>query len=269
LAGQALSLGIVRDGDDLPEAPGPWLSLEELARIGGAAAPLAPVATTASVALIRPRSEAITPSGGGASAADGARERLTHADIVADARRLLAAGGIGAGKEALAARDVPNAAQLGSVLGAWLVAGLTLSFVETAETEDQDRRELGPHVVFGRAGGYTDLAARTNEALPQGRGLWTRWLSSALDGSGAASLARRLLVSRLREVVGFGRLERAIVLDDAAAARAGLQRLFGVAPFEWPSRAGSRLAPAPPALEALPESSLLGGLGAASRSDLA
>jgi long-chain acyl-CoA synthetase len=274
-AGAAFALGLLGD-DDAPGAELGWLSLAELGRGAAPESTLQQIATDATVALIRHDRQPAR----GASCAEARTQTwrsLSHGDVVRDAHALLASGGIGAGDEALAAGELWLGAQLDSVLSTWLISGFTLSFVESTATADADRRELGPTLFFADPGGLADLVARTTHSLPPRGGLERRWLERALDGAGAAArLARRPIVHRLREVVGFGRLERAVVFGDAASARAGLQRLFGLAPFEWPPGSGASWSEAhdtpAPIAEPPAQSPLLGRaspvLTASSRSDL-
>jgi len=258
-------LGIILDGDASGDGATPWISLDELEH--GATSLTSPAATSDAVALLH--------AGGGANAA-----RLTHRALVSDARALLAAARIEARHQALIFAELPLAAQLAGVLAAWLSAGFSLGFVETAATQDLDRRELGPHVLFGAERDYAALLERISVALPARTGFEGRWVARALDGADTpARVARRLVVSRLREVAGLGRVERALVLG-GAAPRTGLERLFGLQALEWPARA-SAAAERPETgatredavAEALASSALLGlgreGLAASSRSDLA
>jgi long-chain acyl-CoA synthetase len=272
--GAPFVLGILLDGDDSPEAAGGWLSFDEVAGIVAEAAPPSPVATDATLALIR----------SGASESDGATlpekgrpapQGLTHGDLVRDARELLATGNIDEKDEALAWSDLSLSAQLETVLASWLVAGFRLSFVETPATEDGDRRELGPSLVFGRASTFSALSARTQASLPPSTGRERRWLERALAGnSGVGRFARRLLVHRLREVVGFGRLRRAVALGASTAVTTDFERLFGLPPRQWPPRARGRLGePRAEASQPRASSPLLGlgaaRLGGGSRSDIA
>jgi long-chain acyl-CoA synthetase len=272
--GPPFTLGILLDGDDSPEVSG-WLSFDELARAEGAAAPLSQIATEATLALLCYPSAAVD----GPSPAQGAArapQSFSHGVLLRDARALMAASGVDADEETLAWRDLPLAAQIETVLASWLVAGLRLNFVESPATEDGDRRELGPSLVFAAASGFSALSARTQANLPPATGRERRWLERVLTAkSGAGAFARRLLVHRLREVVGFGRLRRAVVLGGAAPATAEFQHLFGLPLREWPARRSEARAGSVPALAS---SGLLGldttgldttGFGAAPRSDIA
>jgi hypothetical protein len=274
----ALALGILLGGDDGPDLPSGWVSLRELEGASVGAAPLPQVATEATVALIRYAALAARrSSSAGPNDASRPSGTLTHADIVRDARALLASGHIGAEDEAVAWRELPLAEQLDSVLAAWLIGGFTFNVAESAATQDADRRELGPSLVFGSADDYASLIARTTQSLPPREGIERRWLESALGGTGSvARLVRPLIVHRLREVVGFGRLERAIVLGDATAPAGGLERLFGRSPIHWPERSGARASePHAPGAEPLAPNTRFdldlepAPLGASSRSDLA
>lgn len=222
----ALELGIVLDGEDAVDASSAWLSLDALREVDDTASPLPPLPSPGTEGLV------------GLSA----RASLTQGAWLQSAQELLAAAGIDAGKRVFASRSLGSLAlpaQLASLLGAWVVSGFALSFGETAATEDYDRREIGPHVVFGSEDGYAALVARTRQALPSGHGLEARWISRSLDGGGGPrALLRRFLVRRLREVVGLGHLERAVAVGGAGAAAAGFERLFGIAPFAWHASAG-------------------------------
>jgi long-chain acyl-CoA synthetase len=267
----AFALGILLDGEEGPEMPSGWVSLRELAG-AWTGAPVPQVATGSTVALVRhPTSAAQRSSPAGVSDPSRRSSTRSHADIVREARALLASGRIGAEDEAVAWRELPLAEQLDSVLAAWLVGGFTFNVAESAETQDADRRELGPSLVFGGADDYAALIARTTQSLPPREGFERRWLESALGGTGrVARLARPLIVHRLREVVGFGRLERAIVLGDATAPAGSLERLFGRSPVHWPARSSdARRAGAEPLARNAPFDLEPTPLGASSRSDLA
>jgi acyl-CoA synthetase (AMP-forming)/AMP-acid ligase II len=181
----------------------------------------------AAVALIRYATRRAGP---------GAPERrvVTHAELIDHARAPSA--GLSGGTRALAGRALSLGAQLETVLGAWLVGGFTLGFVETESTEHGDRRELAPHLLFDTAAGYAALAARIDANLPPPESWERRWLERALDGS---RLGRRLITSRLRSVVGFGGARRAVIVG-ATSATSELQRLLDIPLLEWPARPSRR-----------------------------
>lgn len=221
--GPALSLGIILEGNTSSDGAARWCSLEALSVTQGTSASLPAPPTPNAIAL-------------------RARRETTQGELALQARALLAAAGVRATQRVFAARGLPPASLIEHVLGAWLAGGFALSFGETAATEDYDRRELGPHVVFATDRAFAGLVARTRAALPSGTGLEARWLARAFEGQGRAGrLARRLLVRRLREVVGFGRLERAIALDGSGAI-SDFEHLFGIEPIAWPARSAPRRA---------------------------
>lgn len=203
-------------------APG-WRSGDALAPPGGAAPAIA--ATGDAVALIRHTARA------GEGLAPAGRRSVTHAELVDDARALVASDA--AGTRALAGRALSLGAQLECVLGAWLVGGLALGFVEDESTEHGDRRELEPSLLFDTADGYAALVARIQANLPLPESRERRWLDRALDGT--PRLGRRLITSRLRSVVGFGGARRAVVIGGGSEP-SGLERLLGIPVLEWPAR---------------------------------
>jgi hypothetical protein len=251
-----LRLAIVLDGERGPEGvDSAWVTYEELAATDCPLAPSASVEQPTALALLRGRAPA------------------THRELVTNARRLIGRAGIDAVDSALAGNTLTLADQLEHVAPAWLLAGFCWSFGEQPSTEDVDRRELGPSLLFGASRAYAELTERVAASLPGPGQLTGRWIDAGLTGRGTGGrLARRFLTGRLREVLGFARVKHALAIGDASSASAGFERMFGLSLIEWPERP----APAPErdaASDAAPRATAhrsLGfdaGLGTASRSD--
>ena len=198
--------------------------------------------TSDALAAAEPAAGGVTTSGDdvavirhaerGAAASPAAEPRsITHAELLDNARALV--GGDAAGTRALAGLALSLGAQLETVLGAWLVGGFILGFVEAASTEHGDRRELEPNLLFDTADGYAALIARIDVNLPPPESRERRWLDRALDG--APRLGRRLITARLRGVVGFGGARRALVIGGASNTTE-LGRLLDIPVLEWPTR---------------------------------
>jgi long-chain acyl-CoA synthetase len=267
----SLALGIVLDAEDGPVTTGAspgteWLSFDALAATRDAGSSPVALGDAAAAALIRWPAESRLAS----SAELDGPVTLTHERLTQNARVLAIRGGIGVNENALAASAAGLGDQLEHVLPSWLFSGFCLHFVEDDSTEDADRRELGPSIVFGAPRGYAELAARVVSNLPPRERLPGRLLHAGLAARGTGrGLARRLLTARLREVVGLARVRRAIALGEPVAGDAGFEWLFGMSLLAWPEAAadpGAALAPsviaaaagARPALASF-ESAELGG----------
>jgi len=213
------SLGVQLEGS-ATLASASWRAGQALAAPAAAADAVA--VSGDAVALIR-----YTAAAGGAGPAEP--RSVTHAELVDDARALFDRDATGS--RALAGRALSLGAQLETVLGAWLVGGFTLGFIEAESTEHGDRRELAPHLLFDTADGYAALAARIDANLPPPGSRERRWLDRALDA--APRLVRRLITSRLRAVVGFGQARRALLVGEASES-SRLQRWLDISLLEWP-----------------------------------
>jgi hypothetical protein len=219
-AGAAYTLGVQLEGDTAL-APAGWRSGSALAASVAPAPARAHSVAPEAVALVRQD----------AAAGVAAEHRLSHAELVASARAPFELDVTGS--RALAGRGLSLGAQLETVLGAWLVGGFTLGFVEAEATEHGDRRELEPHLLFDSAGGYAALADRIDANLPPPESRERRWLERALDG--APRIGRRLVTSRLRTVVGLRRTRRALVVG-GAPERPPLERLLDIPVGAWPAQ---------------------------------
>lgn len=235
-------LGIVLDADVLDaddallRSEPTWVSLESLAAARSSAehpsqhaTPAPPVAEGSRVALIRRRAERSRVLG--ADAPDAERT-YRHEALIARAEALARRGGWGSKGAALASRELATGDRLEIVLPAWLSAGFCWSFVEHATTEDVDRRELAPELVFGSTRDFADLAQRVAASLPPRERGVGRWLHAGLEQRGVAGgWARRLLTARLREVTGLGRAQRVVAVGSAGAAAPAFEHLFGLSLF--------------------------------------
>jgi long-chain acyl-CoA synthetase len=235
-----LALGVVLDADDAAlESDPTWVSFDALTLPRAsltahvARQPVPPVAAHgARAALIRWRAE---PSRAPDDAPPSSGSSFRHDELLRRAEALVSRGRWGEAREALAGRELSLGERLEHVLPAWLTAGLCWSFVEHATTEDVDRRELGPELVFGSARDFASLVERVAASLPpRDRGAG-RWLHAGLDSRGPGGRwARRLLTARLREVTGLGRARRLVAVGSAAEPAPGVEHLFGLSLFEWP-----------------------------------
>lgn len=175
--------------------------------------------------------------------ADGRRERqrIGHAELLREGRRLVQAEQLDADEEALAARAFAAGGQARYLLAPWLIAGFRLNFPESLATRDNDRRELGPTLVAGTRETYGRLYEQVLARLPPAGSASRRLVDWALDGR--PGLLRQVfgdwLVRRpLRDVLGFSRTRAPLLVGeplppDVEAFFAGL----GVAVRAWPDPA--------------------------------
>ncbi|MET1076391.1 MAG: AMP-binding protein [Pseudomonas sp.] len=144
------------------------------------------------------------------SAAAGGLEsqRIEHADLLREGRRLVRAERLGNREEALAARAFAAGGQARYLLAPWLIAGFRLNFPESLATRDSDRRALGPTLVLGTRETYGRLYARVQQRLPAVGSWRRRWLEAALVAQprGLAGGFGHLLFRRpLRDLLGLSR----------------------------------------------------------------
>ena len=175
--------------------------------------------------------------------ADGGREqqRISHAELLREGRRLVDVEQLGSGEEALAARAFAAGGQARYLLAPWLIAGFRLNFPENLATRDNDRRELGPTLVAGTRETYGRLYELAQARLPQPGTLSRRLVDWALvlrPGLLRRTLGQALVRRPLRDVLGFSRTRAPLLvgepLDEAA------QQFFaglGVAVRTWPDPA--------------------------------
>ncbi|WP_027897442.1 AMP-binding protein [Zestomonas thermotolerans] len=171
------------------------------------------------------------------------RQDLSHAELLGEGRRLVAAEGLGAGEEALAARAFAASGQARYLLAPWLLAGFRLNFPERLETRDRDRRELGPTLVLGTRETYGRLYAWASQRLPLPGSASRRLVDWALAGQGGplGRLLGDLLVRRpLCDVLGFSRTRVPLLvgapLDEPARlffAALGIEVRNWAAPERW------------------------------------
>ena len=152
-------------------------------------------------------------------------QRFSHATLIHEARHLALAEKLDAQDEAFATRGFAAAAQARYLIAPWIVSGFRLSFPESLETRDNDRRELAPTLVAGTRETYARVAQLVDDRLPRQRS-WRRKLIGRALRRQAGVLERSLtwwLIARpLREVIGLSRTHAALVigaaLDEATAA---------------------------------------------------
>jgi hypothetical protein len=136
----------------------------------------------------------------------------THAELLGDGRTQLSGQALGPAEEALDLRSSWTR-HLEDTLAPWLESGFCLNHVEQAATAHQDRRELGPTLLLGRADDYARLHARVLEkSFPPASipGILVG-LALADDGPLAGVLGQWLVRGPLRDVLGLTRVRRALV----------------------------------------------------------
>ncbi|WP_025213945.1 AMP-binding protein [Pseudomonas brassicacearum] len=136
------------------------------------------------------------------------QQRISHAELLQEGRRLVRREGLGRQEEALAARAFASGGQARYLLAPWLIAGFCLNFPENLATRDRDRRELGPTLVAGTRETYARLHGDALERLPEAGSRQRRLVDWAL-ATHPSLLQRHLghwLVRRpLCDVLGFSR----------------------------------------------------------------
>jgi len=148
------------------------------------------------------------------------QQRISHAELLQEGRRLVHSEQLGRQEEALAARAFAAGGQARYLLAPWLIAGFRLNFPENLATRDQDRRELGPTLVAGTRETYGRLHAQVLARLPE-PGSWRRrlvdWALVAQPGVLQRQLGYWLIRRPLRDVLGFSRTRAPLLVGEALA----------------------------------------------------
>ncbi|QBZ90237.1 long-chain fatty acid--CoA ligase [Pseudomonas viciae] len=146
------------------------------------------------------------------------QQRISHAELLQEGRRLVQREGLGRQEEALAARAFASGGQARYLLAPWLIAGFRLNFPENLATRDRDRRELGPTLVAGTRETYARLHREALARLPEA-GSWQRrlvdWALAARPGLLQRYLGHWLVRRPLRDVLGFSRTRAPLLVGDA------------------------------------------------------
>ena len=146
------------------------------------------------------------------------QQRISHAELLQDGRRLVHSEQLGRQDEALAARAFAAGGHARYLLAPWLMAGFRLNFPENLATRDQDRRELGPTLVAGTRDTYERLHAQVLARLPA-PGSWRRrlvdWALVAHPGALQRHLGYWLIRRPLRDVLGFSRTRAPLLVGEA------------------------------------------------------
>ncbi|WDU64783.1 AMP-binding protein [Pseudomonas poae] len=177
--------------------------------------------------------------------------QLSHAQLLADARTLVAREHLSSNEEALAARVFAASGQARYLLAPWLHSGFCLNFPEALATRDTDRRELGPTLVLGTHESYARLEQWARERLPLPGTFSHRLYHWAMQPT-PSPLGRWLgywLVRRpLRDVLGMSRLRVPLLVGPPLAApSAAFFAALGIHPGHWHEPA-SRYEPSAPQL---------------------
>jgi long-subunit acyl-CoA synthetase (AMP-forming) len=169
------------------------------------------------------------------------QQRISHAELLQEGRRLVHSEQLGRQEEALAARAFAASGQARYLLAPWLIAGFRLNFPENLATRDQDRRELGPTLVAGTRETYERLHAQVLARLPE-PGSWRRrlvdWALVAHPGALQRHLGYWLIRRPLRDVLGFSRTRAPLLVGEALAPHT--QAFFQALAIEvrtWPDPA--------------------------------
>ncbi|MGE8482869.1 MAG: AMP-binding protein [Pseudomonas sp.] len=169
------------------------------------------------------------------------QQRISHAELLKEGRRLVHSEQLGRQEEALAARAFAAGSQARYLLAPWLIAGFRLNFPENLATRDQDRRELGPTLVAGTRETYERLHAQVLARLPE-PGSWRRrlvdWALVAHPGALQRHLGYWLIRRPLRDILGFSRTRAPLVVGEALAPHT--QAFFQALAIEvrtWPDPA--------------------------------
>lgn len=148
------------------------------------------------------------------------QQRISHAELLQEGRRLVHSEQLGRQEEALAARAFAAGGQARYLLAPWLIAGFRLNFPENLATRDQDRRELGPTLVAGTRETYGRLHAQVLARLPE-PGSWRRrlvdWALVAQPGGLQRQLGYWLIRRPLRDILGFSRTRAPLLVGEALA----------------------------------------------------
>lgn len=167
----------------------------------------------------------------------GPAQSLSHGQLLADARKLVAQERLGADEEALAARVFAASGQARYLLAPWLCAGFRLNFPEALATRDTDRRELGPTLVLGTRESYARLEQWARERLPLpgtfGHRLY-RWAMAPGASAVGHWLGHWLIRRPLLDVLGMSRLRVPLLVGPALSPdSAAFFGALGVHPGNW------------------------------------
>lgn len=163
--------------------------------------------------------------------------QLTHAQLLAGARTLVAQAHVGGDDEALAARVFAASGQARYLLAPWLHAGFRLNFPEALATRDTDRRELGPTLVLGTRESYARLTQSVQERLPL-PGTFShrvyRWAMQPTPSPLRRWLGHWLVRRPLLDVLGMSRLRVPLLVGPALSPQsAAFFGALGIHPGNW------------------------------------
>lgn len=175
--------------------------------------------------------------------------QLTHAQLLAGARTLIAREHLGDHEEALAARVFAASGQARYLLAPWLLAGFCLNFPEALSTRDTDRRELGPTLVLGTRESYGRLEEWARERLPLPGTFSHRvyiWAMQPTPSPVRRWLGHWLVRRPLHDVLGMSRLRAPLLVGPALSPQsAAFFAALGIHPGNWqePSTRHESIAP--------------------------
>lgn len=163
--------------------------------------------------------------------------QLSHAQLLAGARTLIAQEHLNSHEEALAARVFAASGQARYLLAPWLHAGFRLNFPEALATRDTDRRELGPTLVLGTRESYGRLEQWVAERLPL-PGTFShrlyRWAMQPTPSPARRWLGHWLVRRPLLDVLGMSRLRVPLLVGPPLAPQsAAFFGALGVHPGHW------------------------------------
>lgn len=163
--------------------------------------------------------------------------RLTHAQLLAGARTLVAQEQLSSDEEALAARVFAASGQARYLLAPWLHAGFRLNFPEALATRDTDRRELGPTLVLGTRESYARLEQWVQERLPLA-GTFShrlyRWAMQPTRSPVRRWLGHWLVRRPLLDVLGMSRLRVPLLVGPALSPQsAAFFGALSIHPGHW------------------------------------
>ncbi|OQW69839.1 MAG: long-chain fatty acid--CoA ligase [Proteobacteria bacterium ST_bin12] len=167
-------------------------------------------------------------------------QKLSHAEMLAQGRKLVKLEALNEREEALAARAFAASGHVRYLLSPWLLAGFKLNFPENIDTRDIDRRELGPTLVAGTSATYQRLHALVESRLPLANTLHRRlfdWSisTSKIDFSLRRLVAYWLVVRPLRDVIGFSRTRVPLLVGERLPAKSALFfASIGIHVKNWP-----------------------------------
>ena len=163
--------------------------------------------------------------------------RLSHAQLLGGAHKLVAREHLSGAEEALAARVFAASGQARYLLAPWLCAGFCLNFPEALATRDTDRRELGPTLVLGTRESYARLEQWARERLPLPGTLGHRLYRWAMVPDAQAFrrwLGYWLIRRPLLDVLGMSRLRVPLLVGPALSQEsAAFFGALGIHPGNW------------------------------------